>query len=152
MDNSDFSFMRSGFDNLNNGEEEKMQQQLASTLVHFSENALLNAAVYIKHAKRNQITKEDLKRCLMLEVFIFTKRENIQEKIEDIIHELYDAESDEDEEEIIFDDENVIVDEFKESKCHCALCQCINSVYIKWENWEPETPIQHILKRHIEQM
>ena len=50
------------------------------------------------------------------------------------------------------DDENVIVDEFKESTCRCALCQCINSVYVKWENWEPETPVQHILKRHIEQM
>jgi len=86
MDQSDYSFMRSGFDNLENGDEEQKQQQLASTLVHFSENALLNASVYIKHADRNQITKEDLKRCLMLEVFIFTKRENLQEKIEDIIH------------------------------------------------------------------
>jgi len=153
MDQSDFSFMRSGFNNVEDGEEEqKQQQQLASTLVHFSENALLNAAVYIKHAKRNQITKEDLKRCLMLEVFIFTKRENLQEKIEDIIHELYDADSDEDEEIVFDDDENVIVDEFKESTCRCALCQCINNVHIKWENWEPETPVQHILKCHIEQM
>lgn len=151
MDQSDYSFMRSGFDNLNDSNQE-IQQQIASTLVHFSENALLNAAAYIKHADRNQITQEDLKRCLMLEVFIFTKRENIQEKIEDIIHELYDGESDE-EEEIIFDeDENQIVDEFQESTCECVLCQCINNVYIKWENWEPETPIQHILKRHIEQM
>ena len=73
-------------------------------------------------------------------------------KIEDIIHELYDAESDEEEEIIFDDDENEIVDEFQESTCECALCQCINNVYIKWENWEPETPIQHILKRHIEQM
>tara|TARA_B100001142_G_scaffold279671_1_gene290440 strand:+ start:71 stop:532 length:462 start_codon:yes stop_codon:yes gene_type:complete len=153
MDQSDFSFMRSGFNNVEDGEEEQKQhQQLASTLVHFSENALLNASVYVKHANRNQVTKEDLKRCLMLEVFIFTKRENLQEKIEDIIHELYDAESDEEEEEIVFDDENVIVDEFTESECQCALCQCINNVHIKWENWEPETPVQHILKRHIEQM
>tara|TARA_B100001059_G_C17834999_1_gene587425 strand:- start:297 stop:758 length:462 start_codon:yes stop_codon:yes gene_type:complete len=153
MDQSDFSFMRSGFNNvIDHDEEQKQQQQLASTLVHFSENALLNAAVYIKHAKRNQITKEDLKRCLMLEVFIFTKRDNLQEKIQAIVEELYENESD-DEEEIVFDDdENVIVDEFQESTCQCALCQCINSVYIKWENWEPETHVQHILKRHIEQM
>jgi len=152
MDQSDYSFMRSGFDNLENGDEEQKQQQLASTLVHFSENALLNASVYIKHADRNQITKEDLKRCLMLEVFIFTKRENLQEKIEDIVEELYYNDSDE--EDIIFDDddENVIVDEFTESECQCALCQCINNVHIKWENWVPETPIQHILKSRIEQM
>lgn len=151
MDQSDFSFMRSGFNNVVSGDEEQKQQQLlASTLVHFSENAILNATAYIKHAKRNQVTKEDLKRCLMLEVFIFTKRENLQEKIESIVEELYENESDD--EEIIFDDENVVVDEFKESKCKCVLCQCINNVYIKWENWEPETPVQHILKRHIEQM
>ena len=102
MDQSDYSFMRSGFDNLENGDDEQKQQQLASTLVHFSENALLNASVYIKHADRNQITKEDLKRCLMLEVFIFTKRENLQEKIEDIVEELYYNDSDE--EDVIFDD------------------------------------------------
>ena len=151
MDQSDYSFMRSGFDNLENGDEEQKQQQLASTLVHFSENALLNASVYIKHADRNQITKEDLKRCLMLEVFIFTKRDNLQEKIEDIVEELYYNDSDE--EDIIFDDdENVIVDEFTESECQCALCQCINNVHIKWETCVPETPIQHILKSRIEQM
>ena len=144
MNNSDFSFMRSGFDNLNNDSQEEYKQQLASTLVYFSENAMLNAATYVKHSNRNMVTREDLKRCFKLETFIFTKRENIEEKIQTIQDEIY-GESDEEENEIIHDDEEVVCDEFSESQCKCVLCECLNNVLLKWDNWEPETPMQAIL-------
>jgi hypothetical protein len=151
MDNTDFSFMRSGFDNLNRDEEDNYKKQVASTLVCFSENAMLNAATYVKHSKRNNPTKEDLKRCFKLETFIFTKRENLEEKIRDIQDEIY-GESDSDEEnEIIYDDGEEL-DEFKESNCPCVICQCINNVDLRWNTWEPETPMQAILKRHIDIM
>ena len=151
MDNTDFSFMRSGFDNLNHDEEDNYKKQVASTLVCFSENAMINAATYVKHAKRNMVTREDLKRCFKLETFIFTKRENLEEKIQDIQNEIYEESSDE-ENEIIYDDDEIEPDAFSESKCKCFLCQCLNNVDLKWNNWEPETPMQAILKRHIEQM
>ena len=86
----DFSFMKSGFNNLQSQEEnEKIQQNIVGTIVHFTENALKTAGFYTKHSGRNIITKEDIKRCFMLEVFFFYNRQNLVENIEKVIKELY---------------------------------------------------------------
>jgi len=133
--------MKTGID------DEDQAQNLAATLVHFSENSLNHSALYIKHCKRNCITPEDIKRGMMLEMFIFTKRDNLEEKINTIKDEIYDGDSDE---EIIINEPDKKEDTFKKSECKCALCLCINNVYLRWENWTPETSIQAILKRHID--
>ena len=39
---------------------------------------------------------------------------------------------------------------FKESECDCALCQCLNTIHNKWAKWEPQTPIEILLKKHID--
>ncbi len=143
---TDYTFMKSGFDNINHGDEEKAKD-IASTLVHFSENALNHSALYIKHCKRNCITPEDIKRSMMLEMFMFTKRDNLEEKIKAIKREIYDGESDE---EIIFNEPDKKEDAFCESKCKCAMCKCMNTIYTRWEKWEPETSMQAILKSHID--
>jgi hypothetical protein len=143
---TDYTFMKSGFDNINHDDEEKAKD-FASTLVHFSENALNHSALYIKHCKRNCITPEDIKRSMMLEMFMFTKRDNLEEKIKTIKDEIYDGDSDE---EIIFNEPDRKEDAFCESECKCAMCKCMNTIYIRWEKWEPETSIQAILKRHID--
>ena len=43
-----------------------------------------------------------------------------------------------------------MVNAFCESKCKCAMCKCMNTIYTRWEKWEPETSMQAILKRHID--
>ena len=144
---TDYTFMKSGFDTIDHGDDVDKAQNLAATLVHFSENSLSHAALYIKHCKRNSITPEDIKRSMMLEMFMFTKRDNLEEKINAIKDEIYDGESDE---EIIFNEPDRKEDAFCESKCKCAMCKCMNTIYIRWEKWEPETSIQAILKRHID--
>ena len=145
---TDYTFMKSGFNTIDDGEDVDKAQNLAATLVHFSENSLSHAALYIKHCKRNCITPEDIKRSMMLEMFMFTKRDNLEEKINAIKDEIYDDGSDE---EIIFNDKpDKKEDAFCESVCNCAMCKCMNTIYTRWEKWEPETSIQAILKRHIE--
>ena len=42
------------------------------------------------------------------------------------------------------------MDSFKESPCNCAMCKCLNTIYTRWEKWEPVTEIENILKKHIE--
>ena len=145
----DYSFMKSGFNNLNDSKEEAMKNTTA-LLVHFTENALNTASIYSNHAKRREIVSEDIKRSLMLEVFFFQKRTDLEEKINKIRDELYNADSDSEEDE----DENTIVDnnEFIASECKCALCTCINNIYTRWENWTPKTPMQIILKNRIDEM
>lgn len=155
----DFSFMKSGFNNLQSQEEnDKIEQNIVGTIVHFTENALKTAGFYTQHSGRNIITKEDIKRCFMLEVFLFYNRQNLVENIEKVIKELYSDSSEEDDEEHgeeKKDDENEIVFEedieatFKLSECKCALCTSLNNIKEKWESWTPETPIQQLLQKHI---
>jgi hypothetical protein len=141
---TDYTFMKTGFDNTNDDQEGK---EFAATLVHFSENALNHCALYIKHCKRNCIKPEDIKRGMMLEMFIFTNRDNLEEKINIIKDEIYDGDSDE---EIIINEPDRKEDAFAESDCKCALCLCMNNIYTRWNGWTPETSIQAILKRHID--
>ena len=146
----DYSLMKTGFNNLNESNEEVMKNATA-LMVHFMENALNTASIYCNHAKRRDIVSEDNKRSLMLEVFFFQKRTDLEEKINQVKQELYDADSDseEDKEDEV---ENTIVDnnEFIESECKCALCTCINNIYTRWENWTPETPTHISLKENLD--
>ena len=144
---TDYSFMKSGFNNLVENDEE-MIQNITSILVCFSENALKTAAKYVEHAKRRNISAEDLKRCFMFELFAFSKRPNLQEKIENIKNELYSEELDElEEDDVVIDEEE---DDFCLSECKCQLCTFINNIYDKWENFEPSSNIERALKKHID--
>ena len=153
MDNKapDYSFMKSGFDNLDNSTEETTKN-VTALMVHFMENALQTASVYSNHAKRRNIVSEDIKRSLMLEVFFFQKRDNLEEKInkvkEELFVELYDSEDEE--EEIVDENTTVNNDEFFISECECPLCQCVNNIYTRWSKWTPETPMHQILKNKLD--
>ena len=114
------------------------------------ENAVKSAAIYVKHAKRNAITPEDIKRGLMLETFFIKQRPNMLEQCEEmkktisrILEE--EDESDEDDEDFITDEE----EEFKESECQCALCNCMNNIYTRWEGFIPQTSIERAMFNHI---
>ena len=143
----DYSFMKSGFDNL---VHEDPTENIASIVLVFMENAVKSAAIYVKHAKRNAITPEDIKRGLMLETFFIKQRPNMLEQCEEMkktINRILEEEdeSDEDEEEIIVDDE----ENFKESECQCALCNCMNNIYTRWEGFTPQTSIERAMFNHI---
>tara|TARA_B100000925_G_C21874919_1_gene415875 strand:+ start:343 stop:798 length:456 start_codon:yes stop_codon:yes gene_type:complete len=145
----DYSFMKSGFDNL---VHEDPTENIASIVLVFMENAVKSAAIYVKHAKRNSITPEDIKRGLMLEIFFIKQRPNMLEQCEEMkktinkILEEEDYESDEgfDEDYIINDDEP-----FRESECQCAMCNCMNTIYTRWEGFTPQTSIEKAMFNHI---
>jgi len=145
----DYSFMKSGFDNL---VHEDPTENIASIVLVFMENAVKSASIYVKHAKRNSITPEDIKRGLMLEIFFIKQRPNMLEQCEEMkktinkILEEEDYESDEgfDEDYIINDDEP-----FRESECKCAMCNCMNTIYTRWEGFTPQTSIEKAMFNHI---
>jgi hypothetical protein len=144
---TDYSFMKSGFNNLVQSDEELMQN-VTSLIVCFSENALKTASKYVEHAKRRNISSEDIKRCFMFELFAFSKRPNLKENIENIKRELYSEELDE------LEDDDVEIgeeeDDFCLSECDCVLCKYINTIYDKWENFQPKSRMEKILKKHID--
>ncbi len=152
-ENPDYSFMKSGFDNTDTSHIDQAKN-ITAIMVHFTENAMNTAAIYANHAKRREIVSEDIKRALMMEVFFFQKRNNLEEKINKIKQELYDADSesdfDTDDEDNLTQENLSSNNEFIESACQCPLCKCVNSVYQRWENWTPETPIHQLLKEKLD--
>ena len=150
MDTSDFAFMKSGFDNTPFNEDEE-KKNIISIITHFMEHAIKSAAIYVAHAKRKAITPEDIKRAMMLEAFLFSKRGDVSEKVKAIKKELFeDNDWDEDVDwDINPEDETVI---FTESKDDCAMCKCFNTIYERWDKWTPETKMMEILKKSISEM
>ena len=152
MDNTDFSFMKTGFDLVNNEEETK--QNIVAMVTAFTEKALRTACIYVKHSPRDIVMLEDIKRSMMLEVFMFTKRPGIMEETASIRQQLFapitedDIEDDENDIDIEDDDDAI----FCESECDCALCKCINTIYDRWVVWTPSNPWEIILKTHIDKM
>ena len=108
---ADYSFMRSGFDNLETQDE--TLENAGSIVMVFMENAIKNADIYVKHAKRREITPEDIKRGLMLEVFLMKNRPNMLEQCETMKQKLKDIIRDEEEngEQVFIDDEEPVENE-----------------------------------------
>lgn len=141
--------LKTGFNTL---VPEDPTENITSIVLVFMENALKSASIYVKHAKRNSITPEDIKRSLMLEIFFIKQRPNMLEQCEEmkkIINKILE-EDDEDNDldqlsNIYADDE----EEFKESDCNCAMCNCMNTIYTRWEGFTPETGIERAMFNHI---
>ena len=143
---TDYSFMKSGFNNLNGGVDER---DIVSIISTFMVNSLKHCDIYVRHSNRNGITKEDLKRGLMLEVFLFFKRDNLVNNIEEMKRCLYQEEEEEEElDDLLMEDDEM--DEFKLSRCDCAICKCMNGIYERWDSFVPNSPIENILKTHID--
>ena len=154
---SDYSFMRSGFDNIQDAvDEEEMKKNVVAIIVKFSEGALKTAAKYVDHCEdRTVIMPEDIKRAMMLEMFLFKHRENLLDEVEAIKQELFEEEEEEEEDLSYGYDADSDVDEepeFSESQCTCPICRAMNNIYTTWENLEVTSPYEVLLKQHIENM
>ena len=149
---ADYSFMKSGFDNLKS--EDETLENVGSIVMVFMENAIKSADIYVKHAKRKELTPEDIKRGLMLEVFFMKNRPNMMEQCDEMKKKLQEIiREEENSEEIIIDEEEDIVEEeFSESKCECPMCGCFNTIYARWEKFTPELPMEKIIAKHISSM
>lgn len=141
-----YGFMKSGFNNLNESLSNEMIENVHALVYAFMEKAMLSADVYVRHSGRNTITKKDIELGLKSETFKFLQRENILEDInkwQEILQEDEDTEDEAELEEIINKNEYV---EFTKSNCSCKNCEFFNSIEDKWDSWEPQNQIEHILK------
>ncbi len=150
---SDYSFMKTGFNMVENSNKEFVENATAITF-NFMENAIQSASIYIKHAKRHDITTEDIKRTLMLELFLFGKRTDHFQKIKNIKETLlnFDSEEDEEEEEDDFFVDDDKIQPFSTSNCDCGMCKCLNNIYIRWETFIPKSNLEKHMKKYIDNM
>ena len=236
-DKQDYSFMKSGFNPVQeNIETLNNKKNIAALVCCFSKNALKTAAMYVSHSNRNIVVVEDIKRGMMLEVFIFINRPDLPEKLKEAKEMLFSDEDDDDNDneddnsvysleitddssidsyhsidddddampvetaafssvqltddgatattptepvaatnnadndtnnadniqdmekdlsEHLFQHTTITDDEpmkYSDSECACVLCNNLNTIKQKWQNWEPENDLQTILKTHINNM
>ena len=141
--------MKTGYNNEKDRDDE-LEQNTISIILSYAEGAIITASKYVLHSKRHGITPEDLKRGMMLEMFLFNKQDDSLERVLKIKEELHEDDS--------MDDYvapcDVDEEEFCESKCECALCKCINNIYTRWDKWTagPKTPFEMVFEKHIENM
>lgn len=146
----DFTFMRSGFNNL--VEPDETFENTAAVIMVFMENAIKTAGMYVSHTHRKEITPEDIKRGLMLELFLMGSRDDNLEKclaMKENVKEWMNNDSEDEESEEEDDEEQ---EEFEESECTCAICNVMNTVYDRWEHFEPSTKIEQVIYNHLTHM
>ena len=156
----DYSFMKSGFNMVASSDydEAEMQQNIVVLVSTFMTEGVKHASYYLDHhPTRNVITPEDIKRGMMLEVFLFQNRPDLLQRTDEIKALIYNSDDadDADDADSDDDDEDVDVDvdvEFSENGCECAICKCMNNIYTRWANWTPKTPFETIIKKHIDEI
>ena len=152
MDPRDLPPMKTGFDNLVTNEVDvELVKNVSAMVMTYADGAIRTASTYVSHGSRTIVTAEDLKRAMILEVFLIEKRPNLMKRAKEIKKELFEDSEDEGE------DENIIVEEedveaFSPNICACALCTSINNIYKRWETWTPTSRVQELLKKHIDLM
>ena len=152
---SNYSFMKSGFDNINSNEmDNNMLDNLYSLIYAFMEKSMVSADTYVKHSKREIITKEDIQLTLKYETFKFLHRPNIFDDVarwKEILLEEIDEGEEEDKEteelDIVADNKDYVP--FRKSECSCEVCAEINDIEGKWDEWEPHNQIEIILKNAV---
>lgn len=146
-DNNDYAFMKSGHDNLL--QPDNTEENIEYLVGTYAANAITHASLYVKHCNRNVLTTEDIKRALIMETMCLKSRDMEAEiqKFKEKFDE--DIKSSDEDEAVSFDSE---AGEFTLSSCKCPLCECINTIYTRWEKFTPNSMIETILKKRINEM
>ena len=122
-----------GFNNdLNNLEKEELKVNVTSSILSFMEYAIKTAEIYVSHSNRKVINNKDIKKAMMLEVFLYFDRINLNDTVQKwrntLLYELDNDEnyiSEEDNEEDEEEETNI-------KMCECEVCKHINSIEEKW--------------------
>jgi histone H3/H4 len=157
---SDYSFMKTGFDNpVSDTLLEIDLKNIEILLSLFIGNAIKNASKYIKICKRSGITKDDIVHGLRYEVFEFINRKSLHDDIQQSMDDYSNWDSDE-EEEPFFEDECIVddcdIEPFSRVLEHDILekddefVKKFHNYYDTWSQWIPDTPMNKILKNAID--
>jgi hypothetical protein len=104
------------------------------------ESAMIVSAQYCKACGRSTVTARDVVYGMM-----FSARNVTGRQIGSLFPEIYEEDSDEEEEEEI-DDEDEPWTRYEGSD---ETMNQVNACADSWDSWEPESPIEHLLKQAI---
>lgn len=141
---------------LNVLEQEELEINVTSSIMTFMTYSIKSASIFIEHSGRTIITPDDIKRSMMVEVFMYFDRKDLKIRVNEwrniILNELSNIEEIESEDES--EDENTESDivEKEENKkiCSCNVCSLMNDIKDRWEYYNPEDEMGKIFKKHID--
>jgi histone H3/H4 len=148
---SDYSFMKTGYDNTSKDAISETQFDLISLYLKMIQKAMTLAATYCDHAGRQVVTSKDLVKAMRYQARYFldeTTEHTLQEAREDLMDILMD-DGDDDTEEYTVEEEE---DEEDLRQCSCTPCTLLNRVDSEWDSWHPNDEILHYLKAQVDRM
>ena len=167
MENTDFSFMKSGFDPISHNKiDNENELAFTSLFMAFTQNSLVRAGKYTEHNNRRIVTLNDIRNGLKVETFKFLETDNSKtisdwkKYLENINNEddVEDCDDDCDEDEDCDDDcdededcdDNMETEDDAVKTCNCDDCNEFYNIDGIWNNWVPEEGIPQLLKEHID--
>lgn len=147
---------------LNVLEKQELEINVTSAIMTFMSYSIKSSTIYAEHSNRKIIIPEDIKRAMMVEVFVYFDRPDLIVKtaewrqilIEDTNNGMSDDESDDEGDECSDEDkteeEFIIEDKKNEVKCGCEICSQMSDIVDKWQYYEPKDELGKIFKKHID--
>ena len=168
MENVDYSFMQTGFNNLEgiNKLSHSDKAVLISTIATYYEEAIKIAEGLVIYEKRKEITKDDIILALKVQALdrsgIWDKPE-IKEKVQAGYREVYDElvtpkqvgyvddDDDDDDDDDAYDyDVDMVSDQDNVDKLEESTYLLIRSAHDRWNDWNPTDELNCILKSAID--
>lgn len=156
-----------GTDNgeLNNLEKQELEVNITSSIMTFMSYSIKSSSIFVEHSERTIITTDDIKRAMMVEIFLYFERSDLEMRIGEwrniILNEMKndtsDIEDEEDEENDLEDEQestDKLENEEKKNKkiCSCEVCDLMNTIKDKWKYYNPTDEMGKIFKNHIDKM
>ena len=161
--NTDFSFMKSGFSSNtnNNNLTNDDTNNVMALITLFSSKSIENALNYVEYCGRNGVTKDDMVYALRYEVFEFMNNNNMERDLNDILDDMEEEDIMEDDGDSEWEDiDDLVVPDGELNPFSRITDENVNdnnrefiekmhTYYDTWDDWEPQTPLEKILKRAI---
>lgn len=151
---------------LNALEREELEINITSSIMTFMSYSIKSSSIFVEHSGRTIITPDDIKRAMMVEVFMYFDRPDLKVRIGEwrniILNEMKDEMSEDEGTNDESENENPKVErvESEESEgseenkkiCDCEVCDLMNVIKDKWQYYNPTDEMGKILKKHIDSM
>jgi len=148
-------------DDLNVLESQEIEINVTSSILTFMTYAMKSAAIYAAHCGREVINTEDIKRAMMVEVFLYFDREDLGIRVAEWRQQLLvDAQNDNGDEEEDSEEDNEedneeeneeeITDTEHSNNCECDICSQMKNIRERWEHYNPTDGLGKIFKSHID--
>ncbi len=143
---------------LNVLEKQELEINVRSSILTFMSYAIQTSGTYVEHSNRKIVTPDDIKKAMMVEVFMYFDRDDLEGRVsqwrQNILDDMQneDVDSDNDEEDYSEEDEEKLVreDEINKVECSCEICNNIKNVGEKWKCYSPDDELGKIFKKHID--